>query len=132
MTKILRFLLLTGACAMAQAQTLPDTPVATPLPKVRAPAGYGNSIAERIKNNIVYAGRLDMEGNPYAIFRLEQLPNGEIIEIKRIRSSGVPAFDTAVGNAIAKASPLPKKLDGTTERVIELTVHLKDLPKTEP
>lgn len=88
--------------------------------------GYIASLTAKIKSNIIYAGSRDVEGNPHAIYRIEQLPTGEVISYKKIRSSGIPEYDRAVEQAIIASSPLPKKKDGTVERKIEPIFRLKD------
>ncbi len=100
-------------------------------PKATAPridSGYVASLTSKIKSNIAYSGNTDVSGNPTAVYKIDQLPTGEIILVKRIKSSGIPAYDNAVENAIAKSSPLPKKKDGTVERSIEAVFEMKDLP----
>ncbi|WP_338758621.1 cell envelope integrity protein TolA [Massilia sp. METH4] len=94
----------------------------------RMDSGYKAAIAARIKSNISYAGSQDVPGNPSAEFRITQLPTGEIVSVRKIKSSGIPAYDAAVENAISKSSPLPKKKDGTVEREITAAFNLKDLP----
>ncbi len=89
---------------------------------------YSSLITNIIKHNIIYGGNTDVPGNPRAIFKIEQLPSGDIFSIKKVKSSGIPAFDNAVEKAIAKSSPLPKKKNGTVEREIEATFNLKELP----
>ncbi|MBB3224144.1 cell envelope integrity protein TolA [Pseudoduganella umbonata] len=94
----------------------------------RMDSGYVAAITAKIKGNISYAGSQDVPGNPRAVFKISQLPTGEIISVRKIKSSGIPAYDAAVENAISKSSPLPKKKDGTVERDIDATFNLKDLP----
>jgi len=94
----------------------------------RMDSGYVAAITAKIKSNISYAGSQDVPGNPRAEFRISQLPTGEIISVRKIKSSGIPAYDAAVENAINKSSPLPKKKDGTVERDINANFNLKDLP----
>ena len=93
----------------------------------RIDTGYGAAIRGKVKGNTSYAGSLDEPGNPTATFRVEQLPTGEIISVRKIKSSGVPSFDDAVEKGIAKSSPLPKKKDGTVERSLVIEFHMKDL-----
>ncbi|PQO97435.1 cell envelope integrity protein TolA [Massilia phosphatilytica] len=93
----------------------------------RSDPGYSAAITAKVKGNTSYAGSLDEPGNPTASFRVEQLPTGEIISVKMIKSSGVPAFDEAVEKGIAKSSPLPKKKDGTVERSLVINFHMKDM-----
>jgi colicin import membrane protein len=89
--------------------------------------GYSAAITAKVKGNTSYAGSLDEPGNPTATFRVEQLPTGEIISVKMIKSSGVPSFDDAVEKGINKSSPLPKKKDGTVERSLVINFHMKDM-----
>ena len=100
-------------------------------PKSTAPhsdGAYAAAIRSKIKGNIAYSGSSDVAGNPRAIFRIDQLPTGEIISVKKVKSSGIAAYDSAVENAINKSSPLPKKKDGTVEREVEAVFDMKDLP----
>lgn len=93
----------------------------------RSDTGYSAAITAKVKGNTSYAGSLDEPGNPTATFRVEQLPTGEIISVRKIKSSGVPSFDDAVEKGITKSSPLPKKKDGTVERSLVIEFHMKDL-----
>lgn len=93
----------------------------------RIDKGYIASIAAKIKGNTSYPGSLDVPGNPEVVFQVEQLPTGEILSIRKTRSSGIPAFDDAVERGINKSSPLPKKKDGTVERTLPVSFKLKDL-----
>lgn len=92
----------------------------------KADAGYVAAITAAIKSNTAYGGSTTMPGNPKAIFKVEQLPTGEIMSVRLVKSSGVPEFDRAVENGIKKASPLPKKKDGTVERVLDVNFSMKD------
>jgi colicin import membrane protein len=92
----------------------------------RADAGYVAAITAAIKSATAYGGSTTMPGNPKAVFRVEQLPTGEIMSVRLVKSSGVPEFDRAVENGIKKASPLPKKKDGTVERTLDVNFSMKD------
>lgn len=93
----------------------------------RIDSGYVASITSAIKSRSSYAGDTDVPGNPKVVFHVEQLPTGEIISVRKTKSSGIPEFDRAVENAINKSSPLPKKKDGTVERSLEVGFSMKDL-----
>ena len=93
----------------------------------RTDDGYVAAIQSKIKSNLTYFGSTDLPGNPRAEFKIDQLPTGEIISVRKIKSSGVPAYDSAVENAITKSSPLPKKKDGTVEREVVAGFNMKDL-----
>jgi colicin import membrane protein len=91
-------------------------------------SGYAAAVTSKIKSNIAYSGSSAVAGNPRALYKIEQLPTGEIISVKKIQSSGIAAYDSAVENAIAKSSPLPKKKDGTVDREINAGFNMKDSP----
>ena len=93
----------------------------------RIDSGYLSSIRSKIKSTTSYLGSTDVPGNPRAVFKIEELPTGEIISVRMIKSSGLPAFDDAVEKGIIKSSPLPKKKDGTVERTLEIGFSMKDL-----
>jgi len=93
----------------------------------RLDAGYQGAIAAKIKSNANYAGNTDVPGNPTVSFKVEQLPTGEVVSVKLVKSSGIPEFDDAVERSINKSSPLPKKKDGTVERSLSVNFHMKDL-----
>ena len=93
----------------------------------RIDAGYLASITSKIKSTTSYAGSTDMAGNPKVVFTVEELPTGEIISVRLVKSSGIATFDAAVERGINKASPLPKKKDGTVARTVEVAFSMKDL-----
>ena len=69
----------------------------------------------------------DLQGNPEAVFDVVQLPTGEVLSTRLVRSSGNPAYDAAVERAILKSSPLP--LPAARElfaRELKLTFRPKD------
>ncbi|UGQ47783.1 energy transducer TonB [Massilia endophytica] len=110
---------------MAQAAGTGSTGTAEKSTAPRMDAGYLAALRAKIQSNVVYAGaKQDIE----ARFRVTQLPTGEVITVRKIKSSGNPAYDAAVENAINKSSPLPKKKDGTVEKDLELVFNMKDLP----
>ena len=90
-------------------------------------AGYVGRLTALIKSNTNFTGSTDVPGNPKAVFKVEQLPTGEILSVRLTKSSGVPQFDEAVERGINKSSPLPKKKDGTVERNLVVNFSMKDL-----
>ena len=93
----------------------------------RVDSGYLASIVSKIKSSTSYLGNTDVPGNPRVVFKIEELPTGEIISVRKVKSSGLPDFDEAVEKGIMKSSPLPKKKDGTVERTLEIGFSMKDL-----
>jgi len=70
----------------------------------------------------------NLQGNPEAIFRLRLLPNGEILDVTLVRSSGQPTYDAAVERAIRKASPLELPPDREAASVFRGNLQLKFRP----
>jgi len=88
-------------------------------------SGYAEKIKAKVRGNIVMP--LDIKGNPEAIFVVIQLPTGDVLSTKLRKSSGNPAYDTAVERAILKSSPLPKPDKGELfERELILKFHPHD------
>ncbi len=71
----------------------------------KAAADYANKIRVRVRGNIALPPSI--QGNPEAVFEVNQLPTREILSVKLKRSSGNPALDEAIERAIRKSSPLP-------------------------
>ena len=71
----------------------------------KALGDYINRIRGKVRQNWILP--LDIQGNLAAVFEIVQLPTGEVISIKLIKSSGNPAYDAAVERGILKSSPLP-------------------------
>ena len=61
------------------------------------------------------------QGNPEAVFKVTQLPSGEVLSVKLSKSSGNRPLDEAIERAILKSSPLPKPdQPGLFQRELEL------------
>jgi hypothetical protein len=72
----------------------------------RSLAAYQDKIRNKIRSNIILPPGI--RGNPKAVFKVIQLPAGEIVDDVRIaQSSGNKALDGAIEQAIRKSSPLP-------------------------
>ena len=72
----------------------------------KAEADWIRRIQAKVKGNVIVPA--DLPGNPEAIFEVVQLPTGEIIDTRLVKSSGSRAYDDAVQRAILKSSPLPR------------------------
>ncbi len=84
--------------------------------------GYIARLVTAIRSQMRYPA--NSPGNPAATLRIEQLPNGEVVNVTIVNSSGVPAFDAAVERAIRAASPLPRDEQGKVDRVLDLTYNM--------
>jgi colicin import membrane protein len=86
---------------------------------------YIAKIQDKVRGNWILPQEL--QGNPEAIFLVTQLPTGDVLHIKVVKSSGNPAYDTAVERAILKSSPLPLPSDRSLfDRELKLTFRLRD------
>ncbi len=77
--------------------------------KQRQVAEFAERISKRIRSRLVLPPGLN--GNPEAVYSVTLLPGGEVVEVKLVKSSGVPAYDTAVQDAIYAANPFPVPSD---------------------
>jgi len=68
-----------------------------------------SKIQAKIRPNIYLPP--DLKGNPEAVYLVTLLPTGEVLTVRKRRSSGHAGYDTAVERAIEKSSPLPKPDD---------------------
>ena len=73
--------------------------------RASALAQYIGRIQAKVKSNWILPQ--DLQGNPEAVFSVVQLPNGEILSVRLLKSSGNAGYDAAVERAILKSSPLP-------------------------
>lgn len=86
----------------------------------RGLADYASKIRGKIKGNMNITG-LSIQGNPEAVFKVTQLPSGEVLSVKLSKSSGNRPLDEAIERAILKSSPLPKPdQPGLFQRELEL------------
>jgi colicin import membrane protein len=93
----------------------------------RIDASYEALLAAKIKSNTHYVGDTSAPGNPKVEFQVDVLPTGEVLSVRKTKSSGNQVFDDAVERGIHNSSPLPKKKDGTVERSFPISFKLKDL-----
>lgn len=92
---------------------------------VRTDARYADAVRGKIKPLITLPP--DIRGNPESVFDVEQLPTGDVINVRLRVSSGNVAYDDAVDRAIRKASPLPKPPPPqVAPRMLELRFRPKD------
>ena len=86
---------------------------------------YVARIQAKVKSNWILPQAI--QGNPEAIFLVVQLPTGEVLSTRLMRSSGNPAYDAAVERAILKSSPLPLPPPGVPfSRELKLTFRPQD------
>jgi len=72
----------------------------------RGLAEYEAKIRNKVRGNIILPP--DLQGNPEVVLLVVQLPTGEVLSARLVKSSGHRAYDESVERAILKSSPLPK------------------------
>lgn len=83
---------------------------------------YINNIRIKVRGKIALPP--GVSGNPEAVFTVNQLPTGEVMDVQLRRTSGNAALDAAIERAIHLASPLPlPSKPGLFKRDLELTLR---------
>jgi colicin import membrane protein len=91
----------------------------------KALATWSDKIRAKVRGNIILPR--DIPGNPEAIFDVALLPTGEVLTVRKRKSSGHPGYDEAVERAIMKSSPLPLPDDRSIfRRDLELKFRPQD------
>ena len=87
---------------------------------------WQDDIMRSVRNRIIFNAD-SISGNPEAHFDVVILPTGDLVTVRKIRSSGNPAYDDAVERAIRAAEPLPLPKDRTLfRRDLRLIFRPKD------
>jgi len=97
---------------------------------VKARMAYAQIIADLIKSNTILP-IADLDGNPFAEFEIELMPDGNLYSEPRLtRSSGILSFDQAVRRAILKSVPFPPDpTSGKVPKLITIVHRPKDARK---
>jgi colicin import membrane protein len=88
---------------------------------------YYNRMMTRIKQSWVWAGG---SGSLEAVVSFRITPEGEIVEVRTVRSSGDPTYDLSVERAVRGAGPLgapPEMYRGEFANGVEITFRAEDL-----
>ena len=90
-----------------------------------APVGdprYIEKIRARIWSKVTLPS--DIKGNPEVVFEVIQLPTGDVLSARLVRSSGHKLYDEAMERAILNSSPLPRP-DRPDQFMRELTLKFR-------
>ncbi len=91
----------------------------------RALAQWTEKIRAKIRGNIILPQ--EIPGNPEAVFDVTLLPTGELLTVRKTKSSGHPGYDDAVERAIRKSDPLPLPDDRSLfQRQLQLKFRPQD------
>ena len=103
----------------------------------RAKAGKQTRVVrdfqERIRAKIRDALILpqNLKGDAEVVFQVSLLPNGEVLRVILVKTSGQPLYDRAVEGAIFKASPLPLPNERDTAAQFREGLTLKFRPSED-
>lgn len=93
----------------------------------RGDPSYGALIGAKVKSNTAYAVSDGVSNNPTVEFLINLFPDGSLRgPVKKTKSSGVPAFDSAVEKAIEKSQPFPRDKSGEVPSSFTLVHRMKD------
>jgi colicin import membrane protein len=92
-------------------QPTPVTPSTRPTNIELQYRAWTDKIRAKIRGNTILPQGI--RGNPEAIFDVSLLPTGEVLAVRKWKSSGHHGYDDAVERAIMKSSPLPKPDDSS-------------------
>jgi TonB family protein len=86
---------------------------------------YGDKVGACVKPGVSFAllTRRDAS-NPAALYRVALAPNGQIAEVRLIKSSGDRGFDQAVETGIRRCSPFPRPSVGAYPSNIDINYKM--------
>jgi colicin import membrane protein len=90
---------------------------------------FQEQIRAKIRNALVLPKSL--KGDAEVILQVSLLPNGEVVRVTLVRTSGQPLYDNAVERAIFKASPLPLPSDRQAAQQFREGLTLKFRPSED-
>jgi len=95
--------------------------------KSSGPSGnYGARIASAVRPNITFPDADTVRGNPAAEFDVKLAPDGTIVSIKLVRSSGLSSWDDAAERGLRKTDKLPRDTDGRVPPAMTIRLRPKD------
>ena len=97
---------------------VPSTGTADHSSGPKGSPGYAAKIGSIIRSHISTAGK--PTGNPTVVITIQLLPSGEVRDVQVKQSSGQPAFDSKVVDAVSLGSPYPPDTDGKVRPSMEL------------
>jgi colicin import membrane protein len=93
----------------------------------RGDPSYAAKIAAKVRSNTVFNATDNSTNNPTVEYRIDLLPDGSLRgAVRKLKSSGVPAFDDAVEKAIDKSMPFPRDKSGQVPASIVYVHRMKE------
>ncbi len=87
--------------------------------------GYADQVRQRVRPNIVFNAQ-EVAGNPQAVVEVDCAPDGAILNIRLVRSSGNSAWDNAILRAVEKSDPMPRRDGKQAPKRFAITFQPKD------
>lgn len=93
----------------------------------RGDPNYAMKVSQKIRANTTYVTNDASSSNPTVEFSIQLFPDGSLRgPIKKLKSSGVIAFDQAVEKAIDKSQPFPRDKSGEVPASLTIIHRMKD------
>lgn len=93
----------------------------------RGDPSYADRIAAKVRPNTIYVVSDTSSNNPTVEFQINLFPDGSLRgQLRKVKSSGVLAFDDAVEKAIEKSMPFPRDKTGVVPPSIQYVHKMKD------
>lgn len=93
----------------------------------RGDASYAARIAAKVRSNTIFNVTDTSGNNPAVEYKIDLLPDGSLRgPVRKMKSSGVPAFDDAVEKAIEKSMPFPRDKSGEVPSSIVYVHRMKE------
>lgn len=93
----------------------------------RGDPNYAMKVSQKIRANTTYVTNDASSSNPTVEFSIQLFPDGSLRgPIKKLKSSGVIAFDQAVEKAIDKSQPFPRDKTGEVPASLTIIHRMKD------
>jgi outer membrane biosynthesis protein TonB len=99
---------------------LGSTPQAERATREAYDGTYRDALTKKARAHARYFRSENRERRLEAEFLVKQSPSGEVVSVEKIQESGDPKYDRAIWEGILRASPFPKKKDGTVEGEVKL------------
>ena len=87
-------------------------------------ASYAGKVRGAILPNITFIDQVS--GNPQAEVEVQCAPEGTIVGVKLVKSSGLSSWDEAVQKAVLKTGKLPRDTDGHIPCPMVITFRPQD------
>jgi colicin import membrane protein len=86
--------------------------------------GYAEKVRAKVKPEINFGGNVD--DNKAAVVAVSCAPDGTVLSVRLVSSSGNDGWDAAVQRAVDAASPMPRDTDGKAPKSFQIRFRQRD------